>query len=109
MNPSFSEEDIYKSKSFVDLFDEWKIRINKNKGSKNTHLDIMKTNNPLLIPRNHIVEESLKNICENNNYNNFNELINLIKNPYGNQEIKRYYQSPPDSIFINSYKTFCGT
>ena len=109
MNPTFSSEGIYKSKSFVDLYEEWKKRINKNNESKKTHLNIMQTNNPLLIPRNHIVEESLNNVCENNNYANFNELINLIKNPYENKEIKQYYQSPPDSIFINSYKTFCGT
>ena len=69
----------------------------------------MKTNNPLLIPRNHIVEESLINVCENNDYNNFNELVNLVKNPYSNNEIKQYYQSLPDSNFLNTYKTFCGT
>ena len=109
MNPSFSEEDIYKNKSFIDLYEEWKIRINKNKVSKKTHLNIMKINNPLLIPRNHIVEESLINVCENNDYNNFNELVNIVKKPYANNEIKQYYQSLPDSNFLNSYKTFCGT
>ena len=71
MNPTFSSEDIYKNKSFVDLYEEWKKRINKNKESKKTHISIMQTNNPLLIPRNHIVEECLTNVCENNDYNNF--------------------------------------
>ena len=109
MNPSISDEDIYKNKSFIDLYEEWKIRINKNKESKKTHLNIMKANNPLLIPRNHIVEETLINVCEKNDYKNFNELVDLLKNPYTNNEIKKYYQSLPDAIFLNSYKTFCGT
>ena len=109
MNPSFSDEDIYKRKSFIDLYEEWKIRINKNKESKKTHLNIMKVNNPLFIPRNHIVEESLINVCEKNDYKNFNELVNLVKKPYTNNELKKYYQSLPDSNFLNSYKTFCGT
>ena len=56
----------------------------------------MKANNPLLIPRNHIVEESLINVCENNDYNNFNELVNLVKKPYANNKIKKYYQSLPN-------------
>ena len=69
----------------------------------------MKANNPLVIPRNWIVEEALKEASEDNNFNNFNKLFDLIKDPYGNKNIDIKYLSPPDIEYTKHYKTFCGT
>ena len=44
-----------------------------------------------------------------NNFNNFNKLFDLIKDPYGNENIDLKYISPPDIEYTKNYKTFCGT
>ena len=66
----------------------------------------MKLNNPVIIPRNHNVEEVLKS-AENDDLKPFNDLLQVLKNPYTNKKILAKYQSPP--LKDEKYKTFCGT
>ena len=86
-------------------FDNWKMKWQKRltKDSKN----LMELNNPVIIPRNHNVENVLKS-AENNDLTPFNDLLQALKNPYTNQKILNKYQSPP-SKSDEKYQTFCGT
>ena len=86
-------------------FDNWKMKWQKRltKDSKN----LMKLNNPVIIPRNHNVENVLKS-AENNDLTPFNDLLQALKNPYTNQEVLNKYQSPPPKS-NEKYQTFCGT
>ena len=66
----------------------------------------MRSTNPLLIPRNHIVENTLRNADQGN----LEPLINFSKiltNPYSDQKDISEYQILSDSN--ESYQTFCGT
>ena len=86
-------------------FDNWKMKWQKRltKDSKN----LMELNNPLIIPRNHNVENVLKS-AENNDLTPFNDLLQALKNPYTNQKVLNKYQSPPPKS-DEKYQTFCGT
>ena len=109
MDNNFSRNDIYNSESFLNLQKEWKKRIQKNKNEGTPYLDIMKKNNPLVIPRNHLVEEAIHNVCINNDYSKFNELLKVIKEPYHNIKNGDYFQSPAPPNYTQNYKTYCGT
>ena len=66
----------------------------------------MKKINPLIIPRNHKVEEAL-GAAEKGDFNLVNKLIEVLKEPYSQQKNLLEYQTP--SNFNESYQTFCGT
>ena len=66
----------------------------------------MKTVNPLIIPRNHKVEEALE-AAEKNNLKPIIQLIEILKNPYSQHENILDYQI--SSNLNEKYQTFCGT
>ena len=109
MDNNFSQDSIYKDESFLYLQREWEARIKKNKITGAQYLDIMKENNPLVIPRNHIVEEAINDVCKNNDYSKFNDLLKIIKDPYCYSNNSNYFQSPAPLTYTQNYKTYCGT
>ena len=63
--------------------------------------------NPIIIPRNHKVEEAL--IAANNeNITPMKNLIKVLENPYSNQENISDFQLP-NPLENGKYQTFCGT
>ena len=65
----------------------------------------MKKSNPIVIPRNHKVEEALKAANENN-IEPMNKLLSILSKPYENQKNIEHFQSPSND---KEYQTFCGT
>ena len=66
----------------------------------------MKKNNPLVIPRNHKVEEALE-AAEKNDLKPITQLLEILKDPYTQKEDTPNYQIP--SMSDEKYQTFCGT
>ena len=62
--------------------------------------------NPIIIPRNNIVEESNNDAAENNNFKKFKELLDVLKNPKMELPSISNYQSPGKE---KKYITYCGT
>ncbi|WP_348661277.1 hypothetical protein, partial [Croceibacter atlanticus] len=93
---------------FVDWHQRWLKRLVKNKIPVNMSLDLMRITNPLIIPRNHKVEEALNAASINNNLAPMNNLLRYLKKPYNKQSGITDYQSPPEPS-EQTYKTFCGT
>ncbi len=87
--------------------DKWKIRIDKQNRSHEEVLTLMRNNNPVVIPRNHKVEESLKE-AHKGNLVSFNNLLNALKDPYTERNNLTLYQQPAPET-DKKYKTFCGT
>ena len=67
----------------------------------------MHTTNPLVIPRNHMVEEALKD-ANNGNITSMINLIKVLEKPYSDQENISKFQLP-SSLSNEKYQTFCGT
>jgi uncharacterized protein YdiU (UPF0061 family) len=105
MNISSIQDQIYKDKNFIDWSKNWEKRILINGGSKNNSLELMKKNNPIVIPRNHKVEEALKAANEND-LKPMNSLLSILKKPYVKEGDIEKFQVPSNN---QHYQTFCGT
>jgi len=105
MNISSNQDQIYKDKNFIEWSKNWEKRILIYGGSKNNSLELMKKNNPIVIPRNHKVEEALE-AANNNDLKPFNDLLSILKKPYTKQSNIKDFQVPSN---IKYYQTFCGT
>lgn len=86
---------------------KWKIRIDKQNRSHEEVLTLMRNVNPVVIPRNHKVEESLKE-AHKGNLVSLNNLLNALKDPYIERSDLTLYQQPAPAT-DKKYKTFCGT
>lgn len=63
--------------------------------------------NPAFIPRNHLVEEAIQAAMKNN-YEPFNQLVDVLAAPYQfNDSFARHALPPRDDQIVS--KTFCGT
>ena len=87
-----------------DFMLDWVSKLNQRK-KLNKKIEA-KNSNPMIIPRNHIVEKVL-NESTNGNFNNLNEFISLLKNPYKSSIPKEYIAEPTNEEKV--YQTFCGT
>jgi uncharacterized protein YdiU (UPF0061 family) len=105
---SFSELTLNPNKSKLPQawLEKWQARLNKNPAIIAKSLEMMKRNNPFLIPRNHLVEEALEN-AENGDMKNFKKLLEALSKPY--EENKNFTQFQNPSKNYDNYKTFCGT
>ena len=101
------DDNTYKEEAFITWFEEWKKRSKLNNSSKEKQIELMKKNNPIVIPRNHKVEEALIE-ANNGSLEKMNKLNNVLKNPYFNQEDIAEYQVPAP-MTDEKYQTFCGT
>ena len=102
-----SVTDCYKDKTFLGWYKSWQDRIKKNCTSKELSHILMKKNNPLVIPRNHIVEEAL-NLAQEGDLSLFTEFLDALRSPYNIKDIpNRFLDPPPKDQRV--YQTFCGT
>ena len=105
MNINPSNDLKYKDINFVNWFKQWENRVLMNNGSIDKSINIMKKNNPTVIPRNHKVEEALE-AANNNDLSLIKKLLSILHKPYDNQNDIENYQSPSSN---SEYQTFCGT
>jgi serine/tyrosine/threonine adenylyltransferase len=71
-------------------------------------LQLMQRTNPCYIPRNHLVEDALVQASEYNNYTTFNNLLNVLQQPYNYTAMQEAYQQIPPNVDAG-YTTYCGT
>ena len=107
MNEDVQNDKIFNNKEFIDWHQKWKERLTKNNNSTEESLKLMRSVNPIVIPRNHKVEEVLE-AANNDDLNPFHDFLKVLEKPYENQSKTNNYQSPaPPSE--KKYQTFCGT
>ena len=102
-----NSDEIYKSNDFINWKNEWKKRSELNNSTKEKQSKLMKSNNPIVIPRNHKVEEALDE-ADKGSLDKMKKLLAILKNPYDNQNNIEEYQAPAPSS-NKKYQTFCGT
>ena len=96
----------YEDKRFLNWTERWKKRLKLNNNSPEKYLQLMRSVNPLVIPRNHKVEEVLDS-ANQNEFRPLTKLIEILSKPYlQNQKIIEY-QLPSNQK--EKYQTFCGT
>ena len=106
MNKDKLKNRIFKDSDFLSWKKKWKIRLFNNNKSLNDCVKLMNSVNPLVIPRNHKVEEAIE-AAEQNNLEPTFKLLEILKKPYSFQKNTSIYQMP--TILDKKYQTFCGT
>ncbi len=99
--------DAYATQTFNQWHQRWKKRLNQNQKNSADSFQLMKQNNPVIIPRNHNVETTLT-AAETGDLKPFNRFLNALKTPYEYNDCITDYQKPP-SADERVYQTFCGT
>jgi serine/tyrosine/threonine adenylyltransferase len=106
MDEKIKNDASYEDEVFKHWKKRWNERLKTNNNTPEKYLKLMKKVNPLIIPRNHKVEEAL-NEAEQGNLKSFTQLVEILKKPYTKQKDIFNYQVP--SLSEEKYQTFCGT
>jgi len=86
----------------------WRQRLQAEDISGSERSTVMRMANPAYIPRNHIVEQMIQAAVSQQNFAPFEELLDLISNPYIERPGMERYAMParPEESVL---QTFCGT
>ncbi len=106
MNVFPKKDKLFNDNNFINWKKRWEERLLKNNNTFQKSLELMRKHNPLVIPRNHKIEETLK-AAEQNDLEPTKKILKILKNPYLMQNEISDFQSP--SISKEKYQTFCGT
>ena len=69
----------------------------------------LRRTNPLVIPRNHRVEEALAAASEHDDLGPFEQLLAALRRPYDDDPALARYAEPAPAAVTACYRTFCGT
>ncbi len=100
------QEEDFQDGIFKDWEKRWNERLIINNSSNEKSIALMRTVNPLVIPRNDKVEETL-DLANKNNFKMLFEFLEVLKTPY--KEKKNTYKYQILNENNKEYKTFCGT
>ena len=105
MNFQTQNDIVYENNEFSDWKKRWQQRLSQNSSSEK-YINLMRSVNPIVIPRNHIVEDALKK-ANQGNFEPINNFLKILSSPYTDQKHITEYQIPSQSD--ENYQTFCGT
>lgn len=93
---------------YLDWQQNWQQRLHQQNLDKQYIANHMDKVNPMLIPRNHIIENIINQAVINNDYTEMHLLADAMRTPFvKNSKYKHYYSLPnAEERVIN---TFCGT
>jgi len=100
--------ELFKTDEFMNWKSKWENRLNKQGQTKEEVIQLMKENNPSVIPRNHRVEEALAAAVDKGDLSLMKKFLSVLEKPYEyTVKQEEYANLPPKSY--ESYTTFCGT
>jgi uncharacterized protein YdiU (UPF0061 family) len=95
------------SERFKDWHSRWTARLEVQDATLEAAHILMRSVNPAVIPRNHLVEEALDLAVEQGDYSRASKLIEVLSNPFDDGHDKEYKMPPDDDDKV--HMTFCGT
>jgi uncharacterized protein YdiU (UPF0061 family) len=107
-NDDLEDNSMFKTKKLQDWYNAWIKRISRQEESIESIKELMRKNNPAVIPRNHRVEEALEAAVDHGDYSVMERLLNVLKNPYAYSLEQKEYEKLPEKASC-PYRTFCGT
>lgn len=93
---------------FLSPWMEKRKRILESLNTDEESKKLMAANNPVFIPRNHLVEEALEN-ATHGDMTAFTTLVDVLSKPYDFQDNRELFLQPSATTFEENYQTFCGT
>lgn len=98
--------ELFESEEFAQWQELWQKRLGRQQQSKAESQELMKNNNPAVIPRNHRVEEAL-DAAQKGDYSVMETLLQVLSSPYESPGQSEYCVPPAPSN--QPYQTYCGT
>ncbi|MFP3389522.1 protein adenylyltransferase SelO [Brevibacillus sp. SIMBA_040] len=99
---------LFGTEEFTLWHEQWQARLGRQEESKAASLELMRSSNPAVIPRNYRVEEALEAAVQKGDYSVMKRLLAVLANPYAySPEQEEYAPLPPCSN--RPYQTYCGT
>lgn len=92
------------SEEFVSWQTKWKTRLQNERDPQ----ALMRSVNPVRIPRNHRVEKVLR-AAESGELQPMHNFLEALKEPYKMHTEFSEYEGAPDELVEKSHRTFCGT
>jgi uncharacterized protein YdiU (UPF0061 family) len=96
-----------KTPAFSKFFGLWTAALSKQKTELTQAADFMNTINPVIIPRNHLIEKAIQ-LALKGEYSFFHELIEAVGEPYQTPKTNSELFRPPKP-HEEVHETFCGT
>jgi uncharacterized protein YdiU (UPF0061 family) len=96
------------SKKLTEWLERWQQRCALEKCSVMQRKAVMRSVNPVYIPRNHQVEAAIRAAEDHQDFSVFHSLQQILQTPYSLQAGKEQYQLPPKPEEVVQ-QTFCGT
>jgi len=112
LQASDQDNDIRKLFGKPEQIDDWVMKwrkrlIDEEQSDAERHA-AMRSVNPVYIPRNHQIEAAIRAAEDNGDFSVFHDLLEVLQNPYIEQEEKDAYTLPPEPDEV-VHQTFCGT
>ncbi|MCL4139989.1 UNVERIFIED_CONTAM: hypothetical protein GTU68_036052 [Idotea baltica] len=98
---------IFENTDATQWLQRWNKRMEGEPNSIAERVELMQSNNPAYIPRNHRIEEIIVSANEQD-YEPMQRLMGVLQNPFNEQPgMETYAQAPTQSEVVQA--TFCGT
>ena len=91
-----------------ECFDLWQKRLSEQHAVSQKVQELMRQYNPVVIPRNHHVEEVIQECEHTGKVTLAEKFLQVLRSPYEELAQTSEYQDPPSDGDEN-YQTFCGT
>ncbi|MCX7977534.1 MAG: YdiU family protein [Bdellovibrionaceae bacterium] len=101
-------DSVWQQVQFKEWRERWKIQVASAPGGMTEASESMKKCNPVVIPRNHTVEEAINRAVEFEDYGLFNDLLSALRRPFADLENSAKLKKPPEP-HEEVRATFCGT
>lgn len=91
---------------------DWHLRWQQRLGNDSERIvaarEQMKQVNPVVIPRNHLIEDLIQAAIQEGNYNKFNNMLAAVTSPFDSRHEGSLYAQAPNAQEVVT-QTFCGT
>lgn len=98
---------LFASPAFTVWQGDWQQRLSRQPEGRDAVQELMKSCNPAVIPRNHMVEAALAKAVQGD-YSVMERLLIALAQPYAHTPEQEEYAAPPQPS-SRPYRTFCGT
>lgn len=99
---------LFGTPEFAPWQELWQARLGRQQEDQTASQQLMRSNNPAIIPRNHRVEEALEAAVEHGDYSVMERLLAVLSNPFTHTDEQTEYATLPAPSACG-YQTFCGT
>ena len=99
---------LYNDSAFAAWHTQWQARLQRQPQSEDEATARQRAHNPVVIPRNHKVEEALAAAVEHNDLSVMQRLLEALSKPYDPSQDQPEFTTP-SGLVPGAYQTFCGT